>query len=64
MRIKFYRYAFVCLILSSSCLAVSSKITRHSTGADFLKGQVENTIVGSKGTISLGRSAEMLVFCR
>ncbi len=61
MRNKFHRYALVCLILSSNCLAVSSKITRHGTSADFLKGKVENTVIGSLGTISLGRSAEALL---
>ncbi len=51
----------VCLVLSSACPAVSSKITRHSSSADLLKGQTENIVVGSQGTIRLGRAAETLV---
>jgi hypothetical protein len=54
----------VCMILSFSArlgLAVSSKITRHSSSADFLKGQTKDIVIGSQGTLGLGRTAEVLV---
>jgi len=43
-------------LCSSSCRAVTSKIVRHKTSADFLKGQTKNVVVGSKGTLQLGRA--------
>lgn len=49
------------LVLSSVCQAVNSRITRQSTSADLLKGETENLVIGSRGTIQLGRSAEVLV---
>ncbi len=64
MRDKFHvnrRLTFIvllCLALSSACLAVSSKITRHTSSSDFLKGQAEGLVISSRGTIQLGRSAE------
>ncbi|MHC4644269.1 MAG: flagellar hook assembly protein FlgD [Planctomycetota bacterium] len=53
--------AFVlgCLIhgvLVESAMAVSSKIARHNSSADFLKGQIEDVVIGSKGTLQLGRA--------
>jgi len=54
----------VCTVLSfpaRSGLAVNSKITRHSSGADFLKGQTQDIVIGSQGTLGLGRAAEVLV---
>jgi len=53
--------ALVCLVLSSACSAVSSKITRHTSSSDLLKGRVEGVVVGSRGTVQLGRSAEVLI---
>ena len=41
--------------------AVTSKVTRHSSGADMLKGEIENVVVSTKGTIQLGRSVEAVV---
>ncbi len=41
--------------------AVSSKITRQATSADLLKGQTKDVVIGSRGTIQLGRAAEVLV---
>lgn len=40
--------------------AVTSKITRHSSAEEFLKGKTENTIVDSAGTITLARRATEL----
>jgi outer membrane protein assembly factor BamB len=54
----------VCMILSfpaRSGLAVSSKITRHSSSADFLEGQTQDIVISSQGTLGLGRAAEVLV---
>jgi len=64
MRDKFHvncRLTFMvllCLVLSSACLAVSSKITRHSSSSDLLKGRAEGLVISSRGTIQLGRAAE------
>jgi len=41
--------------------AVSSKVTRQTDSSDLLKGQIENVVIGSRGTIQLGRAAEVLV---
>ncbi|MHC4334713.1 MAG: hypothetical protein ACYSUV_13340 [Planctomycetota bacterium] len=55
------RTFLVCLLLSlplKSSLAVSSKITHHRSSADLLKGQVKDVVIGSKGTLQLGRAWE------
>ncbi len=51
----------LCLVLSSACPAVSSKITRHTSSSDLLKGQAEGVVISSQGTIQLGRAAETLI---
>ncbi|MGB2808618.1 MAG: hypothetical protein WBC22_12815 [Sedimentisphaerales bacterium] len=48
----------VCLISSSASLAVNSKIARHASSSDFLKGETENIVIGSRGTIQLGSAWE------
>ncbi|MHC4110794.1 MAG: hypothetical protein ACYSUY_06950 [Planctomycetota bacterium] len=48
----------ICLVSSSASLAVSSKITRHASSSDLLKGKTENIVVGSRGTIQLGSAWE------
>ena len=53
--------SLVCLVFSSVCPAVSSKITRHATGPDLLKGKAKDVVVSSRGTIQLGRAAQPLV---
>jgi hypothetical protein len=50
--------ALLCLVPGSVCLAVSSKIVRHASSADLLKGKAEKLVIGSRGTIQLGRAAE------
>lgn len=45
------------LLVSAICPAVTSKTTTHSTASAFLKGETENTIIGSRGTISLAAQA-------
>jgi len=51
----------LCLILSSLCPAVNSKVVRHTSSAALLKGKIENVVIGSRGTIQLGRAAEAMV---
>ena len=51
----------LCLFLSSACFAVNSKVIRRSSSADFLKGKTENVVIGSRGTIQLGRAAESTI---
>ena len=53
--------ALLCLVLSSACLAVNSKVIRHTSSSDLLKGQTEKVVISSRGTIQLGRSAETLL---
>lgn len=50
--------ALLCLVPDSACLAVTSKIVRHQSSADLLKGKAEKLVIGSRGTIQLGRAAE------
>ncbi|MHC4557223.1 MAG: Ig-like domain-containing protein [Planctomycetota bacterium] len=51
----------LCLVPVSTCLAVSSKVVRHTSSSDLLKGQAEKVVIGSRGTIQLGRAAEALI---
>jgi hypothetical protein len=53
--------ALLCIALSSACPAVTSKVTRHKSSSDLLKGRIEGIVIGSRGTIQLGRAAEALV---
>lgn len=46
---------------ASLCPAVNSKVTRHSSSTQLLKGEAEDVVIGSRGTVQLGRSAEVLV---
>ncbi|MHC4397967.1 MAG: flagellar hook assembly protein FlgD, partial [Planctomycetota bacterium] len=48
------------VLFCPACPAVSSKVTRHSTGAVLAKGQIDDVVVGSQGTIQLGRAVETL----
>ncbi len=61
--VLFYVLVFSAAIFVAAfdCLAVNSKITRHNSGVELLKGEVEDVVVSSKGAIQLGRSAEVLV---
>ncbi len=49
------------LLAQADCLAVTSKVTRHSSSEDFLKGRTKDVVVGSEGTLQLGRAAEVIV---
>ncbi|MHC4060302.1 MAG: flagellar hook assembly protein FlgD [Planctomycetota bacterium] len=51
--------ALVCLawiVPRESALAVTSKITRHSSSTDLLNGKVKDIVIGSQGTLQLGRA--------
>ncbi|HUW18066.1 MAG TPA: hypothetical protein VMW16_02055 [Sedimentisphaerales bacterium] len=50
--------ALICLVFSftDSGLAVTSKITRHNNSADLSKGQAKDVVIGSQGTLQLGRA--------
>ncbi|MHC4389154.1 MAG: hypothetical protein ACYSX1_11160, partial [Planctomycetota bacterium] len=51
--------ALVCLawtLPQESALAVTSKITRHSSSTDLLNGKVKDIVIGSQGTLQLGRA--------
>ena len=43
------------VLLSVAAPAVTSVITRHNTGVDLLKGDTENVIIDSNGTLRLAR---------
>ena len=43
------------------CWAVTSKVTRHSSSADLLKGRTKDVVVGSEGTLQIGRAAEVII---
>ena len=58
---KIVNYLVLCLFLSSACFAVSSKVTRHTSSSDLLKGRIEKVVIGSRGTIQLGRAAESTI---
>ncbi|MHC4759072.1 MAG: hypothetical protein ACYTE8_10475, partial [Planctomycetota bacterium] len=51
---------YICFI-PETCLAVTSKITRHNTYEYFSKGETKNVIIDSKGTVKLGLSAETII---
>ncbi len=53
--------ALLCLVAGSVCSAVSSKVTRHRSSSDLLKGEAERVIIGSRGTLQLGRAAESVI---
>jgi hypothetical protein len=45
------------LLITAICPAVTSKTTTHSSASSFLKGETENTVIGSRGTITLAADA-------
>jgi len=55
-----FSFFLLAYLPGSFCLAVTSNVTRHSSSVDLLKGEVRDIVVGSKGTLRLGRSAELL----
>ncbi|MFH1369796.1 MAG: hypothetical protein ABII09_00685 [Planctomycetota bacterium] len=67
MKIKNMKSACVFVLFFSAfaqvCVseAVTSKVTRHSSSRDFTKGEPNDVVIGSRGTIELGRRTEVLV---
>lgn len=56
--------ALVCFLLVSPASrnwAVTSKITRHAGRDDLQKGEAKDVVIDSRGTLQLGRAAEVLV---
>jgi len=53
-----FSFSLLAYLSGSVCLAVSSKVARHSSIADLLKGETEDIVIGSKGTLQLGRAWE------
>lgn len=51
----------VCMFAGSASLAVNSKITRHSSSSDLLKGITDNVVIDSRGTIKLGRATQEVI---
>ena len=45
------------LMITAICIGVNSNTTIHSSASSFLKGETENTVIGSRGTISLAAEA-------
>jgi len=45
------------VVIGGLCGAVTSKITRHASAADLLKGETAGTVIDSEGTIKLARKA-------
>ena len=52
--------ALIALLCGTDSIAVTSKVTRHSSSAEMLKGEIENVVIDSQGTIQLGTAAEVL----
>lgn len=58
--LNFSLFTFAFLFFSfSPCPAVNSKVTRQNTIADFQKGKPEDVVIGSQGTLQLGRASEV-----
>ncbi|MBE3145079.1 MAG: hypothetical protein IMZ61_14345, partial [Planctomycetes bacterium] len=52
---------FFVILSAPLCPAVTSKVTRHDSSREFQKGETNDVVIGSRGTIQLGRRAEILV---
>ena len=58
---KTFFTVLLCLFLGTASSAVTSKVTRHNSSSDMLKGKAEQVVISSRGTIQLGRAAKSLV---
>jgi len=64
---RFFITSLFCCVLTvfllpdRLCLAVTSKVTRHNSTAELSAGKTKDVVVGSKGTLELGRASEVLV---
>jgi len=52
--------ALLWMMATDSAQGVTSKIHRHSSETDLSKGKGEGVVIGSRGTLTLGRSDEVL----
>ena len=52
---------YLCFANALVCFGVNSKLTRHSSSQAFLKGEVNNVVISSRGNMQLGRDAQVLV---
>jgi hypothetical protein len=52
---------FLCFANTLVCFGVNSKLTRYSSSRAFLKGEVTNVVISSRGNMQLGRDAQVLV---
>ena len=53
--------ALLCIVFNSTSPAVTSKITRHSGSSELLKGEIDNVVIDSRGTIKLSSDWETMV---
>ncbi|MBC8378332.1 MAG: hypothetical protein H8E62_04075 [Planctomycetes bacterium] len=62
MNAKPYLTAVLCFSLMMVAIspAVTSVITRHNSSGDFLKGETDDVIIGSTGTLSLSPKTEAI----
>ena len=61
-RVRTHGCLILCLLIfSTSAQAVTSQVHRHASESDLSKGEAERLVIDSRGTIQLGRSAEVLV---
>ncbi|MDD5064623.1 MAG: hypothetical protein PHQ35_07710 [Phycisphaerae bacterium] len=56
-----FGFFLLCHLAQADCWAVTSKVTRHSSSEDLSKGRTKDVVVGSEGTLQLGRAAEVIV---
>jgi len=56
-----FSFSLLGYLSGSYCWAVTSKVTRHSNSEDLLKGRTKDVVVGSEGTLQLGRAAEVII---
>jgi hypothetical protein len=56
-----FSFSLLGYLSSPCCWAVTSKVTRHSSSEDLLKGRTKDVVVGSEGTLQLSRAAEVIV---
>jgi hypothetical protein len=54
------RIAAVVALVSSAAFAVTSKVNKHSSATDFLKGETENVVVSSHGALELGPATQVI----
>jgi len=52
---------FLVILSATLCPAVTSKVTRHDSSREFQKGETNDVVIGSRGTMQLGRRSEILV---